>query len=249
MQSLSHSDSGRSVEHLSNILDPIHDELDPSVWDQPESPAPKLKPEHGQFIHELVISALDRRGYTHVTTWLSLVLTGSLTTYQYGRESDCDVSLFVDSATFPEWSRAEMIGIMIEACDMVILPGTTHTMQCFVVAKRMTKADLYKPGLRSGYDLETHTWIVPPDKSRNHLVERDENMSYTLALENADKMERLLRYEPDKATMFWHQIHKRRMRDQTAGLGDYSASNITYKMLENRGLFPQIAETSGEYIA
>jgi hypothetical protein len=62
-------------------------------------------------------------------------------------------------------------------------------------------------------------------------------------------MERLLRYEPDKAVMLWHQIHQRRRRDQMAGKGDYSESNIVYKFLANRGLFPAISEASGEYIA
>jgi hypothetical protein len=62
-------------------------------------------------------------------------------------------------------------------------------------------------------------------------------------------MDRLLKYEPDKAVMLWHQIHKRRRRDHQAGKGDYSDSNITYKMLANRGLFPAISEVSGEYIA
>jgi hypothetical protein len=48
---------------------------------------------------------------------------------------------------------------------------------------------------------------------------------------------------------FWHQIHARRRRDQQAGKGDYSQSNIIYKFLANRGLFPQLSDVSGEYIA
>ncbi|MGZ6621526.1 MAG: hypothetical protein ACXVHB_17385 [Solirubrobacteraceae bacterium] len=47
----------------------------------------------------------------------------------------------------------------------------------------------------------------------------------------------LLRYKRDKAVKYYQQIHRRRMRDQTAGKGDYSQWNIIYKMLANRGLF------------
>jgi hypothetical protein len=176
-------------------------------------------------------------------------LTGSLTTYQYGKESDCDVSLFVNSEYFPEWSRAELIGLMIAHVDGTRLPGTTFPMQCFVVPPDVHPEDLYKPGLRSGYDLETDEWIEPPDPSRVHDVQREYNDLYIYALEQADKMERLLRYEPDKAVMLWHQIHQRRRRDQAAGKGDYSESNIVYKFLANRGLFPALSEASGEYIA
>lgn len=236
-------------QRQANILDPIHDDLDPRVWDDPISPEPKLKKEHSDFIHEKILTTLDKHGYDGMERWLSLVFTGSLTTYQYSDDSDVDISLFVDTANFPEWSRAEMIGVMVSECDGTTLPGTPFPLQCFVVPAEITREDLYKVGMRSGYDLATDKWIVPPDKSRVHDVENEMNQSYTVALEAADKMDRLLRYEPDKAVQYWHQIHKRRARDMKKGHGDYSASNITYKMLANRGLFPAISEASGEYIA
>lgn len=232
-----------------NILDPVHNELDPAVWDSPDSPEPRLRPEHRQWLTETIHTVLDKHGYDGMENWLTLVFTGSLTTYQYSDESDCDVSLFVDTKVFPEWSRAEMIGVMIGNFDGTNLPGTQHVVQGYVVSSKLTPEDLYKPGLRSGYDISSERWIVPPERDRVHNVEREMNEAYTIALESADKMESLLRYEPQKAVQYWHQIHKRRMRDQQAGKGDYSPSNIIYKMLNNRGLFPQISEVSGEYIA
>ena len=237
------------MEVQSNILDPIHETLPESVWEHPESDRPHLKAQHRKWITATVTRVLKDAGYTHIEDWLSLVLTGSLTTYQYGDESDCDVSLFVNAEVFPEWSRAEIIGVMITHVDGTILPGTKYPMQCFVVPPGITPADLYKPGLRSGYDLKADDWIEPPDRTRAHDVQREMNNFYVYALEQADKMERLLRYEPDKAVLLWHQIHKKRQRDQRAGKGDYSESNIVYKFLANRGLFPQISQASGEYIA
>jgi len=234
---------------VANILDPIHDGLDPRVFSNPKDPQPILRPEHRSWIIERVFTVLDEHGYDGMEKWLSIVLTGSLTTYQYSDESDVDCSLFVDTKVFPEWSRADMIGIMVDNIDGTKLPGTPFPMQIFVVAQGITKMDLYKPGLRSGYDLFTQEWIVPPDKGRIHNVEKEMNEAYTIGLESADKMERLLRYEPDKAVMYWHQLHSRRRRDQQAGKGDYAPSNIVYKMLANRGLFEAISEASGEYIA
>jgi hypothetical protein len=90
---------------------------------------------------------------------------------------------------------------------------------------------------------------VPPEKERVHDVQAQDNGSYAWAMEMADKMERLIRYEPDKAEQFWHQIHKKRMRDQAAGKGDFSESNIVYKFLSKRGLFPKLEELTGEHIA
>lgn len=232
----------------SNILDPIQDTLPPQVWDDAGSPTPSLKPVHRTWI----MSEVQRHAKTfhpHPEQWLQLVLTGSLTTYQYSDTSDCDISLFVDPHFLPEWDRARLIALMIEHVDGTVLPGTPYQMQCFVVAKNIGMMDLYQPGLRAGYDVIHQRWIQPPDKSRTHDVEREQNSDYVYALESADKMERLLRYEPDKAVQFWHQIHKRRRRDQMAGKGDFSQANIVYKFLANRNLFPEIAQVSGEYIA
>jgi len=230
-----------------NILDPVTPFLEPTVWDDPDSPQPRLKEEHRIWIYEFVVTALHTKGYTHTDQWLSLVLTGSLTTYQYSPESDCDISLFVDSDKFPEWSRAEMIGIMIEMCDGVLLPGTSHPLQCYVVAHEFAKEDLYKPGLRSGYDITESRWIVAPEKDRIHDVKQEMNSTYVGALEGADKMERLLRYEPDKAVMYYKQIHARRRRDMQAGKGDYSSSNIIYKMLDSRGLLNRVHDLMPDY--
>jgi hypothetical protein len=232
-----------------NILDLIHAELDPRVWDNPHAEKPILKPVHAHWIKSHVYKTLEGGGYTDVEKWLTLVLTGSLTTYQYSDDSDVDTSLFVDTKIFPEWSRAEMIALMVEKLDGVLLPGTPHPLQDFVVGEGIKPSDLYKPGLRSGYNLDNNKWIVPPERGRAHDVQKEEGGFYTWALQMADKMERLLKYEPEQAIAFWHSIHKKRQRDMVKGKGDFSESNIIYKMLANRGLFPQLSQASGEYIA
>lgn len=232
-----------------NILDPIHAELDRRVWDKAGSPKPVLKAVHAHWIKAQVYETLEHNGYTDVASWLHLILTGSLTTYQYSEDSDVDISLFVDSKVFPEWSRAEMIALMVHKLDGRTLPGTPFPLQDFVVGQGIKPTDLYKPGLRSGYDLDTNRWIVPPEKDRVHDVKSEQNGFYAWALQMADKMERLLRYEPDEAVSFWHTIHKKRQRDMKAGKGDFAESNVIYKMLANRGLFPAISGASGEYIA
>lgn len=234
---------------VANILDPVQDTLDPTVWDAVNESNPVLKSQHKDWIVTTILDTLKSHGYGDMDKWLDLYLTGSLTTFQYSDDSDCDVSLFVNTDVFPEWSRAEMIGVMVSNIDGVTLPGTTHPMQCYVVARGIRPEQLYRPGLRSGYDIQNDRWVVPPEKDRSHDVQREQYTDYQYALEQADKMERLLRYEPHKAVQFWHQIHMRRQADQKAGKGDYAQSNIIYKFLANRGLFPQLSEVSGEYIA
>ncbi len=238
-----------NMAHTGNILDPIHAELSDLVWDNPASPKPVLKPVHAHWIKSKVYTTLEHAGYTDIEKWLTLVLTGSICTYQYSNESDIDISLFIDSVIFPEWSRAEMIALMVDKLDGTTLPGTPFPLQDFVVSEGIKPNDLYKPGLRSGYNIDTNKWIVPPERSRVHDVKAEQGGFYAWSLQMADKMERLLRYEPDAAVRFWHSIHKKRQRDMQAGKGDFAESNIVYKALANRGLFPKLSEASGEYIA
>lgn len=249
-----HFDYGQGVSNydwtskVSNILDPIHDTLDGRVWDNEGSPAPRMKPSMKKWLQKEIYT-LAEHFHPDPAKWLRLIVTGSLTTYQYSDESDMDISLFVNPHFLPEWSRGQLIGLMVKHMDGTLVPGTPFPIQCFVVAKNISPADLYQHGLRSGYDLDQDHWLVPPDRSRTSDVAREHNIDYVYALESADKMERLLRYDPARAVDFWHQIHKRRMRDQTAGKGDFSQANIVYKMLAHRGLFPELSNASGEYIA
>lgn len=231
-----------------NILDPIHATLDVRLWDKAGTSKPVLKPSHAHWIKKNIYATLDQAGYTDVEKWLSLVLTGSLTTYQYSEDSDVDVSLFIDAKKFPEWSRAEMIALMVDQMDGTILPGTPFPMQCFVVGEGIEPHDIYKPGLRSAYSLDTNKWIVPPEH-REHNVEQEQNAWYVWALQQADRMERLLRYEPPQAIQLWHNIHKKRQIEQRAGKGDFGFYNLLYKMLAQRGLFPRLEDAGAEYIA
>lgn len=231
---------------ITNILDEIHPSLPPRVWSQPTSPSPSLHSNIATFILRHIYNVLEGGGYTNPHQWLHLYFTGSLCTYQYSDTSDADISLFVQTAKLPEWSRAEMIGLMVEGCDGVTLPDTPYELQAYVMPSGIEPHQQFKPGLRAGYSIDTGRWIAPPDRDLAHDVQSQENGFYMEGLQAADKMERMLRYEPDKAQDYWHQIHRRRMRDQKMGKGDFSESNIIYKFISQRGLAPQLEKQEHE---
>lgn len=236
-------------EKTANILDPVRHELDPQVFDKADSVEPKVKKRINKWIHEKVFNVLTDAGWPDPHKYINLVLTGSLTTYQWSNTSDFDVSVWVDTNNLPEWQRSDMINLMVNQIDGTVVPGTTHPVQCYVVSSRMKREDLYRPGLRSAYDLDSNHWLVLPDRTRTKDVSKEFPAIIQYAKMMEDKMRLLLKYNPVGARNFWHQLHYRRHRDMAAGKGDFAESNIVYKWLANSGLFPIISETIGEYLA
>lgn len=236
---------------FSNILDPIRDTLDPDVFDDAASDKPRLKATVASWVKNKVYNVLQANGYSGMEEWLSLVLTGSLTTYQWAEDSDLDVSFWCSLDKFEEFDRAALIAIVLEQLDGHIVPGTTHPLQVFVVDVTQVKgySDSYQPGVRSAYDLDKMEWMVPPERARVHEVKKEFPDVFNSALQAASKMRSLLQYQPESARAYWKYLHKRRRSDMKAGRGDYSDSNIVYKMLHNAGLFDTIQKELGVHIA
>jgi len=244
---------GGFPRRTANILDPVQDTLDPQVYDRAGSARPDVNPQLRKWIRNKVHGALVADGWPDPEKlgYVNLVLTGSLTTYQWSDTSDFDVSVWIDTETLPEWVRADLIALMIEACDGVIAPGTTHPVQCFVVDSRTkTKDDLYRPGLRSAYDLDKGVWLVPPDRSLARDITKTNAGTIAYARMVEDKVRMMLRYGNDDALkLYWNFLHHQRQRDMMLGKGDFAESNIVYKTLVNAGLLPEIAGALGTYIA
>jgi hypothetical protein len=236
------------METHSNILDDIQETLDPAVFLRSDTAMPQLRQMLRKWVRRNVYNLLTYHGWNEPEKKFRLVMTGSLTTYQWSENSDFDVSLFVEYGKLPDLVRADLISLLIEHFDGVKVPGTTHVMQCYVVPPGVGQEDLYRAGLRSAYDLDTDEWIVPPEMGRAMDVKQRMPSLIAYCKIQEDKMRLLLKYDPPGAKEFWHQIHKRRMRDQKAGKGDFSESNVIMKWLLNGGLGPEISRITGERV-
>jgi hypothetical protein len=140
--------------------------------------------------------------------------------------------------------------MMVEACDGVVVPGTTHPLQVFVVDSRQKQlGDLFKPGLRSAYDIEKRDWLVLPEKQRVQDVYKNYPATIAYARGCVDKIRMLLRYDKYALETYWDFLHHQRQRAMARGEGDYSEANIVYKMVVNEGLVPHIGEATGRYYA
>lgn len=240
------------MQKKANILDPIQEGLDPQVFKNHLSNRPDVHPRIIKWVKNKIYSTLIKNGWPdpREMDYLGMMLTGSLTTYQWSEDSDFDVSLWIITENLPEWVRADLIGMMIEDIDGTIVPGTTHPMQVFVVdSRKYTPNDLYRPGMRSAYDLEARRWLVPPERSRARDVYKTypEAINYARGVE--DKVRMMLRYDHPALETYYKFLHHQRQRDMIAGKGDYSLNNIVYKWLANAGLLGEISGATGLYIA
>jgi 2'-5' RNA ligase len=241
-----------SQSKWSNILDPVVDHLDQKIFDGTDP-----KPAVVKFIAGIYDRAFKEKFPEFDSEeCLDLYLTGSLTTYQYSEHSDCDISvipnyeLMESSIGIPaDLIRKELIALSIDHLDGTTIPHTTHPIQFFVIASGIEPDTLYAPGIRSAWSFNDKKWVVPPERERSHDVQKEFPDIYQKALDTADKMTQMLDHDPDTAREMWHQLHKKRQLDERAGLGDYSESNVIYKMLLNMGLFDRIKNELHEFVA
>lgn len=234
-----------------NILDPIQSELDQTVF-------------RGQNPRPTVVSFIERKFFETMDNivlnpefYFELVMTGSLTTYQYSEASDCDISVYPHYDELKRTLRLDpgelrrlLVQTVTTELDGTFLPGTTHPLQYFVLPPGDNVAERFKKGVRSGWSFEDRGWINPPEKNRVHDISTEFPEVYARAAAIADKMRILLdEGKRDDAVILYKQIHAKRALDQNAGLGDFSEGNITYKFLLHEGLFARLTDEAGVHIA
>lgn len=235
---------------ISNILDPIHDELDQRVYKGTRPRPSKIK-----FIKDHFMETI-KEIVPIPEPYFDLYLTGSLTTYQYSDNSDCDISVFpkyeelMGIMGLPDANQVRriLVAYIIDKIDGLILPGTQHPVQHFVVQDGVSLNQMYHQGLRSAWSFQDEDWVVEPEIDRAHDISIELPLLFLRARAIADKMRIALDTDPETAKRLFKRIHKKRSADQARGLGDFSESNIIYKYLLNQGLFDRLKEI-GVYIA
>lgn len=231
-----------------NVFDPISDQLDQRVFNG-ETPKPTIV----KFITNLYDHAFYKEFGVHNDGLVHLYLTGSLTTYQYGPSSDCDVSAFPNYTLLIRLTgqdagtiRKRLIKMNIEHLDGTFLPGGSHPIQVFALPEGAQPQDRFVKGIRSGWDFQTKKWLVPPEKDRVHSIEKEFPEVYARAAGIADKMTEMLDAHNYKAAaMLWENVHRKRQLDQQHGGGDYSEGNIVYKFLVHEGIVDRLRHEMG----
>ena len=228
-----------------NVFDPISDQLDQRVFNGTTPKTSVIK-----FITNLYDRAFFKEFGVHNDGYVHMYLTGSLTTYQYGPSSDCDISAFPNYQKLFKLTgqdanilRKRLIQMNIEHLDGTFLPGGSHPIQVFALPDGAMPQDRFAKGVRSGWDFQTKEWLVPPEKNRVHNIDKEFPEVYARAAGIADKMTEMLDMKNYKAAdKLWNQVHRKRQLDQQHGGGDFSDGNIVYKFLVHEGIVQRLRD-------
>jgi len=223
----------------SNIFDPVEDKLDSKIFrgTTPRSNVTK-------FIEKTIIEKFNKAFDFDVSKYITLYLTGSLTTYQYHDTSDVDINIFVDYNKWPknvgaEKIRKQLIQVVLEDINGINVPDTQHPLQLFVMQADIEPRELFDVGVRSAWNFKKKEWIVKPDKDRVINVVNDTTDVYTKAMRISEQMQMLLEENPSEAKKLYKRLHKKRQKD-TKMFGDFSEGNIIYKFLDYSGQLDQL---------
>jgi hypothetical protein len=131
-----------------SILDPVHDELNPNLWDNM-----KLKSEVKDYIIKQVDEWMSTVFEENSPQIDNLLIAGSITGFQYISTSDIDVKIQLD---LPDAKISELFRLLPNGID---LPGTKHPVNYYILNK---KFDLVNKG--AVYDILNEKWLVEPKK-------------------------------------------------------------------------------------
>ena len=151
-----------------NVLDFVHPGLNPEVW----SVAGILRTRHRRLVLSRLVDILERERLYNYAKWIkNIFFIGSLTTYQYTRNSDADVHIVVD---VPEFIKLEtggqatkegvndLLGVISKSVnlrDVVPLKQTHHAIEYYFDTDDKDYTKVTEGGV---YDVVENSWLVPP---------------------------------------------------------------------------------------
>lgn len=135
---------------LAGILDPIRDQLAPDIWTSNQ----KLRPRIRRTILERIRSKYPPEQLKEV------FIIGSITGYQYGKDSDVDINVSI----VPEKENAELKTHPVKDLNGKSGPGSHRAINFFIQEYYPDVENNYKKAKFGVYDVIENKWINRPKK-------------------------------------------------------------------------------------
>lgn len=230
------------MEKQSEILNSfsIQDKLNPDVWYFPNGKAEIMKPEIRERLLEIAYEFIE---FLDVPVFIDdIILTGSLSNYNWSKFSDFDLHLIIDFNQFPK----EAIELYQKLFNLKkILFNTNHDITIKKYDVELYAQDEKEPHESTGiYSVLFNDWIKKPKKEKV-TINTDEIKNKTKqwmdiidgVIENAEDEEledakKLIKKYKDK-------IKKFRQCGLDSG-GEYSNENLVFKVLRRNGYIQKL---------
>lgn len=230
----------------------VQDELNPEVWYFPnvksKQEVEKMRPEIRQRLLEVAYEFIDFIGVEVFVD--DIVMTGSLSNYNWSKYSDVDLHLIIDFSQFPK----EQVDLYKELLNLKkIIFNTNHDIKIKNYDVEVYAEDSQENHFSSGiYSVLFDDWITKPKKEEvkididavKHKAEQwmeiIDGVIENASDEELDEAKELLKKYKDKLKKF-----------RTCGLeknGEYSNENLVFKLLRRNGYIEKLYDFQNKIV-
>ena len=237
------------MSNLSKVIDSfnIQDSLNPKVWDNPDNPkTAKLKKEIQERLLEIAYEFIDFIGLDFFIS--DIILTGSLSNYNWSEYSDFDLHILVNMSQFEE-SQLDLYKELFNLKKTLFNDTHDITIKKYEVELYIQDAD--EEHTSTGvYSVLYEQWEVIPEK-QNFRIDKDKLK---------DKAEQWMRIidgvienvqdeELDDAKELIKKYRDKLKKYRKCGLekkGEFSYENLVFKILRRNGYIGKLLDAKNK---
>ena len=224
----------------------LQDELNPFVWDLSKGGVEKMKPEIRERLLEIAYEFIE---FLDVPVFVNdIILTGSLSNYNWSKYSDFDLHILIDFNQFP----TESLELYQKLFNLKkLLFNSNHDIKIKNYEVELYAQDENEPHESTGvYSILYDDWIKKPKKEDVEMNKKEiESKSKQWmdiidgVIENASDEE--LEYSKKLIQKYKDKIKKFRKCGLDKG-GEYSTENLVFKVLRRNGYIEKLYDFENE---
>jgi hypothetical protein len=246
------------MSNLASILSSFHlqDELNPKIWVLPNERAmsdPKgqvetMKPKVRERLLQIAYEFIDFLGVDVVVS--DVVMTGSLSNYNWSRFSDVDLHIIID---FNQFSKKEL-PLYEELFRLKkTLFNDNHDITIFGYDVELYAQDENESHFSSGeYSVLFDEWITEPKKDKTEIDTDLIKKKSEQWMNQIDTIIENAKDEPLEVAIKLIDKYKDKIKKyRTAGLekgGEMSDENLVFKVLRRNGYIQKLFDFKNEFI-
>lgn len=227
----------------------LRDTLNPDVWDNYDDVSKsKLKEKIRTRLLEISDEFVN---FLKVDVFIDdIILTGSLSNFNWSKYSDFDVHLVVDMSQYDE----EEVELYKELFDIKkVLFNTKHDIKIFNYDVELYVQDAKEPHHSSGvYSILFDKWLTEPKKMKKDLnlsVVKEKAKKFEILID--DLVDTIDEYNLDEAKQVIKKLKDKIKNYRKTGLdkgGELSYENLVFKYLRRSGYIDKLFDLEKDYV-